>query len=512
VHAGRRTFGGILVAVFFAALLYVPSAQALQLDRIDGNFTEPIFVTSDPNDEDRIFVVEKGGAIITVEDGQQRTFLEIPGGVAGGYEEGLLSMAFDPGFAENRRFYVFYVPAGGETVEIAEFLEAPNGLEADEGSLRPVGPDGYLYISTGDGAVNENAQDLTSLLGKVLRIDPDPSGGQQYTIPSDNPFAGPTAGRDEIWSYGLRNPWRFSFDRETGAFTLGDVGEQNWEELNYRQAVSAGGDGGGGLNFGWRCRQGAHEFFAGDECTGFTGGTDPVFEYEQSTGHCAITGGYVSRDPGTPSVLGRYVYADYCLGRVRSLNPGTGAPLAATDDRYEGIDIDLVPTFGEDACGRLYVTSLSANAVFRLEDATPTTAAECAPVVEPPPIPDPPVTETGPCAPSDVLGTNNADRLRGGAGDDRLTGRGGKDRMGGGGGPDCLDGGAGSDRLAGDGGADEIYGGGGGDEISGGGGADEIDVRGGGKDEVSCGGGKDKVKADRRDDVVKSCEKVRRGG
>ena len=515
MRAGLRVFG--VATALAVALGAAAPARALQLDPI-GNFAEPVFVTSDPENPDRLFVVEKAGTITTVAGGQRRTFLDITGDVQSDGEQGLLSMAFDPGFDDNGRFYVFYVAAGGETLEIAELTVDGSGEQADPGSLRPllsiphptntnhnggqlqIGPDGYLYIATGDGAVGENAQDLTTLLGKVLRIDPDPvPGGGQYSVPPDNPFVA-VAGRDEIWSYGLRNPWRFSFDRLSGAFTLADVGEQSWEEVNYRRPPPAG-DGGRGVNFGWRCRQGAHDNnTSGCPSSGFV---DPVFEYAQIDGECAVTGGYVSRDPGTPSVAGRYVYADFCVGQVRSFNPGSGAPLGATDDRAEGIDSELVSSFGEDSCGRLYVASLADGSVGRIEDSTPT---DCAAVM-PPPDPDPEPTESGPCAPSDELGTDGADRLRGSGGDERLTGKGGPDRLKGGDGDDCLAGGRGRDRLAGGGGADELFPGGGRDEVRGGGGADEIHARGGGRDEISCGPGRDVVAADRRDEVARSCER-----
>jgi hypothetical protein len=505
-----------VAALATLSLAAAAPAQALELDPI-GNFAEPVFVTSDPNDENRIFVVEKAGTITTIDGGQRRTFLDITGDVQPDGEQGLLSMAFDPGYATNRRFYVFYVAEGGGTLEIAEYTVDGTGEQAPASSRRPVisiphpsagnhnggqiqiGPDGFLYISTGDGADSSNAPDLSSLLGKILRIDPDPAlGGTEYSSPNGNPFLGATPGRDEIWSYGLRNPYRFSFDRLTGAFTIGDVGEGMWEEVNYRQAPPAG-DGGAGVNFGWPCREGAHG-------TGCPASVDPVFEYDQTGPPCAITGGYVSRDPGTPSTAGRYLYADFCVGQVRSFNPGIGAPLGATGDRSEGTDLDAVSSFGEDACGRLYLATLGGS-VGRIEDSTPTTAAECAAVVEPPPTEPPPVTESGPCAPSDEIGTDNADRLRGGRGDERLSGRGGADRLSGGPGDDCLDGGAGPDRLKGGGGADEIFGRGGRDDVRAGGGADVIDVRGGGKDSVHCGPGDDNVKADRRDDIAKSCRR-----
>lgn len=396
---GPLGFAGVLVfAVLF--FLWAPGpASALELDPIDTSpFTQPVFVTSDPDDPDRLFVVEKGGTIVLVDHGTRRQFLDISDLVLNDGEQGLLSMAFDPGYATNGRFYVYYVtkaPAGTEgDLRIAEFRADASGDEAATSTFREIitishpingnhnggqlqiGPDGYLYIATGDGGggndPDENAQNLNSLLGKILRIDPDPpaGGGAEYSIPSDNPFVG-IAGRDEIWSYGLRNPWRFSFDRLTGALVIGDVGQGAWEEIDYVQQPPAG-TGGRAADFGWDCREGAHVFeAAGCPASGFT---DPVFEYPHD-GRCSITGGYISRDPGIPDYAGRYLYGDLCAGPVRSLIPGDGSVGGATDDRAEAIAVASPTSFGEDSCGRMYIASFGGT-VARIQGATPT---DCTP-------------------------------------------------------------------------------------------------------------------------------------
>jgi glucose/arabinose dehydrogenase len=399
-----------LTAMFVPVLLAPASASALSLEEV-GSFDTPTFVTSDPGDPDRLFVIEQAG-VIRLSDGGVTTFLDIadlvrsPEDAGGGNEQGLLSMAFSPDYATGL-FYVFYTAQAGEAgaLRIDEF---DADAEPVESSRRPVieiphvgaaqnhnggqlqfGPDGHLYASTGDGGTGgANAQDLDSLLGKILRISPSGTGPGDYSVPSDNPFAGPTAGEDEIWSYGLRNPWRFSFDRATGALTIGDVGQGGWEEVNY-EPVSAGG--GRGDNFGWNCREGMHDFSSDPPCDEPPAFTEPVLEYANDSSTCAITGGYVVRDRALGDLYGRYLYADFCAGELRSLNPGLPT---TSGDQSEGLSVPNVTSFGEDADCRIYVVSRS-GPVSRLTEPGTGAPAGC-PQPQPPPPESPPPDDGAP--------------------------------------------------------------------------------------------------------------------
>jgi hypothetical protein len=475
---------------------FASSAGAVSLQSI-GTYSEPVYVTSDPGDPSRLFVVERDGRIKLTRPGGTSTFVDLTSRVDSGYSErGMLSMAFAPDFASSGLLYVDYTGTHAGSIHIAE-LHATGSI-ADPGSLRNVltiphrahpnhnggqlefGPDGYLYIGTGDGGgagdPAENAQDPGSLLGKILRIDPRRSGTAPYTVPADNPFVG-TAARPEIWSRGLRNPYRFSFDRLTGALTIADVGQAQWEEIDHAMPPAAGR----GLNFGWDCREGRHRY----ESSGCpsAGLTDPVLEYPHSGGGCAVTGGYVVRDPGLEELVGRYVYADYCNGDIRSAVLGLPD---ATGDRSEHLDAGDPSSFGEDSCGRVYVASLTGQ-VSRLVDSSPTVCRSA-----PPP---------GPCSQA-VRGTNRKDALSGGPGPQRIRGRRGDDRIAGGAGDDCLVGAGGADRLDGGAGADVLRGGRGGDVLR------ALD---GSRDQVVCGRGDDRARADRVDRVA-GCERVRHPG
>ena len=355
-------------------------AGAATLEQI-GSFSDPVFVTSDPTNADRLLVVEQEGRIILSQGGATSTFADLRDLVLAGGERGLLSMAFATDFATSGHFYVYYTSRPHGDIQVDEFTASASGV--DLASRRPVitiphrdasnhnggqlqmGPDGMLYFATGDGgSTPQTAQNLESLLGKVIRIDPRQSGGAPYTVPADNPFVG-TAGADEIWSYGLRNPFRFSFDRETGAIAIGDVGGSSWEEVDYEPGPNAGR----GDNYGWVCREGRHPLSSGGPCAGLTGYTDPIFEYSHSGGNCTIIGGYVARDPSLGDLVGRYIYTDLCVGQIRSLVPGVPD---ASDDRSEGLSVDQPSSFGEDACGRLYVVSLN-GPVYRFVGASPST-------------------------------------------------------------------------------------------------------------------------------------------
>lgn len=497
---------GVLALACASLGVAAPSAPAASLEQV-GGYDDPLYVTSDPANPDRLFVVERAGRIQLTTPAGTSQFLDITGRVADGYvEQGLLSMALAPDFATSGRFYVYYTGTDSGAIHIGEFRAS--GDVADPSTFRNVitiphadapnhnggqvqfGPDGYLYLGTGDGGgsnddagAGNNAQNLGGMLGKLLRIDPRQSGPNPYTVPAGNPFAGIPGVQPEIWSYGLRNPFRFSFDRATGDLVIGDVGQGTYEEIDH----VTGSDPGRGVNFGWRCREGAHPNpnLSGSEACAPPGAVDPVLEYTHAGGGCAVTGGYVVRDPGLSELAGRYLYADYCLGQLRSAILGT--PLAS-GDRAEGIHVSGVSGFGEDACGRVYVVSRS-GPVSRLVDGTPTDCTGMAP----PPDPD------ERCARM-LDGSRTDDVLRGGPGGQQINGRGGDDRLSGGDGEDCLDGGAGRDRLSGGAGADNLVGGNG---------ADRIRADDGERDTVTCGRGQDRARADRID-RVRGCERLNR--
>ena len=346
-----------------------------------GSFDAPLHVAAPPGDTRRVFVVEQGGTVRVVRSGRRlaRPFLDVRGKVIAGGEQGLLSIAFAPDYASTRRFYVNYTDKRG-TQSVVEYRRSKSsadradaasarlvlrydGVEANHnGGLLAFGPDKLMYIGTGDGGgANDrhgrrgNAQDLGSLLGKLLRIDPRRSGAERYRIPPSNPFVGRAGARAEIYSYGLRNPWRFAFDRRTGDLVIADVGQNEVEEVDFAAKGRARG-----VNYGWRPLEGTRRNF--DEPA--PGAVAPVLELTHADGNCSITGGHVVRDAGVPALLGRYVYGDLCQGRLRSvkLSPGN----ADGDAAIPGLrKIEQLASFGEDAAGRVYVVSLT-GPVYRL--------------------------------------------------------------------------------------------------------------------------------------------------
>jgi glucose/arabinose dehydrogenase len=350
------------------------TSRGVRLVRI-GTFQSPLYVTSPPGDRRRIFVVEQSGKIRVLVGGKRvrRPFLDVSRDIVSGGEQGLLSMAFAPGYAQSGRFYVDFTDRNGNT-RVQSFLRSkrsPNRANRStrrqilsvrqpypnhNGGLLLFGPDRLLYVGLGDGGSagdpENRAQNLDSLLGKILRIDPKPGGG--YDSPSSNPFVG-RSGRDEIYTYGMRNPWRFSFDRRTGDLYIGDVGQNAREEIDYAKRDAARG-----RNYGWSCFEGKRRYDSDRSCPG---AVPPVFDYGRSNGECSVTGGGVVRDAGLPSLVGRYVYGDYCRGQLRSLKIEGGR---ATSDRSLGLDVASLSSFGEDARGRVYVTSLN-GPVFRLK-------------------------------------------------------------------------------------------------------------------------------------------------
>jgi glucose/sorbosone dehydrogenase len=363
-----------LAAALILMLLVPAKASALALQSI-GSFDQPIYITSDPQNPDRLFVAQRAGVIKILRGGSASTFADLSSLVqCCESERGLLSVAFPPDFPQTGLFYVDYtgrdgpgnlhvaeLHADGDSASLSSWrnvLTIPHTQAANHnGGQLQFGPDGYLYLSTGDGgSTPANGQSTTSLLGKILRIDPRQSGSQPYSVPSSNPFAG-TAGADEIWAYGLRNPWRFSFDRQRGDMLIADVGEGNYEEVDYAAMPGLGR----GANYGWAVCEGLHAYPSGVTPCGLAGRTDPIIEYSHAGGACAITGGYVVRDPTLLGLVGRFLYSDYCQGQIRSLAP---ALPAAIGDRDEGITVASPVSFGEDSCGRVYVAEQAAN-VYR---------------------------------------------------------------------------------------------------------------------------------------------------
>jgi glucose/arabinose dehydrogenase len=358
------------------------ASRGLALKRI-GSFDHPVYVAGAPGSPKLLFVVEQPGRIVVLRGGHRlrRPFLDIRGKVGyDGGERGLLSVAFPPDYANSGRFYVYYNDRAGN-IRIDEMrrrspvraapnagrkvIEIPHPVNANHngGQLQFLG--NLLYFATGDGGSGgdppNNAQNKDVLLGKLLRIDPRRSGGASYSIPPSNPFVG-RPGRDEIYSYGLRNPFRFSFDTVTGGkprIAIADVGQDEFEELDYTTVGAAAG-----ANFGWDAFEGFSPYTGANSGTPNPGGTTkPIFAYSHSRGSsCTIIGGYVVGDPRLPSLHGRYLYADLCEGELRSLVPHL---TRATGDRKLGLSIESPTSFGEDNAHRVYVSSLT-GPVYRL--------------------------------------------------------------------------------------------------------------------------------------------------
>ena len=345
-----------------------------------GSFDHPVYVTGAPGFPKLLFVVEQPGRVEVTSGGRSRgSFLDLADQIGYGGERGLLSIAFPPDYRQSKSFYVYYTTTAGN-IRIDEFkrrsatradpesqrrvIEIPHPVNSNHNGGQLQFLDGLLYFGTGDGGSGgdppNNAQNKDVLLGKLLRIDPRPSGGRPYSIPSSNPFVG-KPGRDEIYSFGLRNPFRFSFDT-TGArprIAIGDVGQNQFEELDYTPVAAAAG-----ANFGWDAFEGFAPYRDENSGTPDPGGTiKPIFAYPHSRGgSCSIIGGYVARDPALPSLRGRYVYADLCEGQLRSLVPHARR---ASGDRKLGLAVDSPTSFGEDDAHRLYVASLT-GPVYRL--------------------------------------------------------------------------------------------------------------------------------------------------
>jgi glucose/arabinose dehydrogenase len=357
-----------IVSIGLALVGFLPQGAVGEpinaLTPVATGLSSPLGVLSAPDGSGRLFIVQQGGQI-RIFDGQQvrsTPFLNISSLVSCCNERGLLGLAFHPQYSSNGFFYINYTNKAGNTV-VARYTVSPDPNIANPNSAQIVisidqpssnhnggqlqfGPDGFLYIGMGDGGgsgdPDNRAQNLSDLLGKMLRIDVD--GTPPYSIPADNPFVGTPGARAEIWAYGLRNPWRFSFDRLTGDLFIADVGQNQWEEIDLQPAASAGGE-----NYGWRRMEGNHCFNPSTGCNDGTL-TLPILEYDHSLG-CSVTGGYRYRGTRFAGMRGVYFFADYCSGQIWGATDNSGVMT-----RFDFIDTDFsITSFGEDESGELYV-------------------------------------------------------------------------------------------------------------------------------------------------------------
>jgi glucose/arabinose dehydrogenase len=340
---------------------------------VSAGLSAPVFMTQ-PLDDGRIFVVEQGGRIRVVKNGALQTtpFLDITSRVLSGGERGLLSVAFHPQYATNHFFYVYFTTQTNGDIHIERFTTTTNADVADpttakviitaphstydnhNGGLLSFGPDGMLYAGLGDGGGGGdplgNGQNFNSILASLIRIDVD--HGDPYAIPANNPFVGQANHRGEVWAKGLRNPWRYTFDKPSGLLYIADVGQNAHEEVDVVPAAS------GGLNYGWNITEGFSCYNAGT-CSK-TGLTDPVLDYPHTDG-CSITGGYVYRGAALPRVQGHYFYSDYCSGFLKSFKYSNGAVTEPTD---WAITSSNVTSFGQDFSGEIYL--ISGNTIYKI--------------------------------------------------------------------------------------------------------------------------------------------------
>ncbi len=360
-----------------------PDVVEVRLEPVVTGLSQPLDLVNAGDGTGRLFVVEQAGRVVVVQAGEklEPAFLDIRERISAGGERGLLGLAFHPNYADNGLFYVNYTDLNGDTV-VAEYSVGDDPGSADPASERVLltvpqpfsnhnggdlafGPDGYLYIATGDGGSGgdplDSGQSLDTHLGKLLRIDvnssdansSDANSGTPYAVPADNPFVNTAGALPEIWAYGLRNPWRFSFDRDTGDLYIGDVGQNAFEEVDFQSADSAGGE-----NYGWNVMEGFHCYNA-NSCDE-SGLVLPIAEYPHSEGN-SVTGGYVYRGEAVPELVGQYVYGDFGSGRVwraqRQNGEWTSEVLLESGLNIAG--------FGTDEAGELYVVAINGG-VYRL--------------------------------------------------------------------------------------------------------------------------------------------------
>jgi glucose/arabinose dehydrogenase len=381
-----------LAAIAGAMLLLVSTATVSRAAPTDAHvrlslrasgLSAPVFVTSAKDGTGRLFIVEQGGRIRIYKNGavQGTPFLSITSQVSKGSEQGLLGLAFHPDFATNRKLYVNFTDVNGDTIirqyrtsstnpnvvatsSAVTILKVAQPYDNHNGGMLAFGPDGYLYIGLGDGGSGgdpgNRAQSKDTLLGKILRIDVNgTTSTTRYRNPSSNPFVG-VPGRDEIWQFGLRNPWRFSFDRANGNLWIGDVGQDAWEEVD--RAVRTSSGAGRGVNWGWRVLEGFHCYNPSTGCSS-TGKTMPVLEYDHGGGRCSVTGGYVYRGSAVPVLVGGYVFADFCSGEMWVINATSASPATRT----LLLDTDAtISSFGEGSTGELYVVDRGAGRLYQV--------------------------------------------------------------------------------------------------------------------------------------------------
>lgn len=359
----------------------------LDFEVFETGFTNPVSIAN--AGDDRLFVVERAGIIKVIDNGNTSTFLNITNLVDDGQsEQGLLGLTFHPNYTTNGYFYVHYnnntsTGSTGKQTCISRFSVDPSDAnQADvnselviltidqpywnhNGGCIDFGPDGYLYIGMGDGGSSGDpqnyAQNNLSLLGKMLRIDVD--NGTTYSIPSSNPFVGVNGYAEEIWATGLRNPWRFSFDKQTGDMWIGDVGQNAWEEIDFQPANSTGGE-----NYGWRCYEGFAPFNSSGCNSSYT---DPVHVYENNgwPNDCSVTGGYVYRGSLFPNFVGHYVFTDFCTGKFFTIYDnlgGMGWTTTTQEDTQYGVS-----TFGEGNDGELYFADMYSGIIYHIIDNSP---------------------------------------------------------------------------------------------------------------------------------------------
>jgi len=359
-----------------------PESSSIQLTPVVSGLNRPLYVTNAGDGSNRLFVLEQSGNIWVIEEGEQleQPFLNVsdlisPSAIGSGYsEQGLLGIAFHPDYENNGFFFINYTDQSGDTVVARYSVSLSNPNIADANSAETIfqisqpfgnhngghmefGPDGYLYISLGDGGSANDplgaGQNPQLLLGSILRLDID--GDLPYSIPEDNPFVGDDAGADEVWAYGLRNVWRFSFDADTGDMYLADVGQNQWEEVNFQPADSTGGE-----NYGWNVWEATHSFAGGTA----EGHVLPFAEYNHSVG-CSVTGGYVYRGDAIPELEAVYLFSDYCSGRVWASYRDDSMQWNTNEFLQTGMQVS---SFGTDEANELYLIDYS-GVLYRIDPA-----------------------------------------------------------------------------------------------------------------------------------------------
>jgi glucose/arabinose dehydrogenase len=391
-----------ITAACLVGLAGVAQAQQLTTTRLASGLTRPVFVCSPPGDTNRLFIVEQRGsggvstqAMIKILNLSNNTINATPfltiGPVATGAEQGLLSLLFDTNYANNGRFFIFYTNSANSLIINRYLVSAdPNVADATSGvniltqtktfnnhngGWMGFGPDGYMYVGIGDGGSeydpNGMGQSLTTINGKIIRIDVS-AGGPGYAIPPTNPFFASAVNRQEIWAYGLRNPWRPSFDRQTGDLWIADVGQDTWEEVDFQPRTFDPPFP--AVNYGWRCYEGnaVQNTTIGPSgilCSTVTNFTFPIYVYPHNP-ECSITGGYVYRGCAMPYLRGTYFFADYCSGKITSLQYNGVSAVNITDRTAElatpGFTINAITSFGEDARGELYICDQGGGEIYKI--------------------------------------------------------------------------------------------------------------------------------------------------